>query len=162
MNEGQFSSENNILFISQKSSAMGINALLREIPLSVLLNSLSIKINFAGTRARVENRKCERTTSLSLIEINGLSIVLASNKSGWLQTFLSCMTIFMSPKKSFCFILDLVSSLLMNSSYRYRCLLDNGHLIMYSVFVGSCFSTSFFIRRSKKGRKIEWSFVKIS
>lgn len=34
--------------------------------------------------------------------------------------------------------------------------------MMYSVFVGSCFSTSFFKRRSKKGRKIEWSFVRIS
>lgn len=50
----------------------------------------------------------------------------------------------------------------MNSSYRYFYLLESGHLIIYSVLEGSCFSTSFFNLLRRKGLRIEWSLVKIS
>lgn len=94
--------------------------------------------------------------------MKGLSTVLDSNKSGWLQTFLSYITIFMSPKKS-CYCIDfLVVSLWINSSYKYFCRRDKGHFIIYSVFVGSYFSTSRFSRLRRKGLRIECSFFKIS
>jgi len=69
---------------------------------------------------------------------------------------------FIKPKKSYYYIDFLVASRWMNSSYKYFYLLERGHLIMYSVLEGSYFSTSLFRRLKRKGRKIEWSFFKIS
>ena len=92
------------------------------------------------------------------VMINGLSIVRDSNKSGWLHTFLSCISTFMMLKKSELTSVVCVLSLLMYSSYRRRCLRLKLHWTMCSIFSGSYFSTSRFMRRRRKGLRIDCSF----
>ena len=92
------------------------------------------------------------------VKIKGDSMVLASNRSGWLHTFLSCIRTLMMLKKSVSAKIFLVLSVLMYSSYSSRCLLDRLHETICSIFSGSYFSTSFFILRSRNGLRIDCSF----
>jgi len=87
--------------------------------------------------------------------IKGESIVLVSNKSGWLQTFLSYISTFIILKKSAVANVPCVLSQLMYSSYNRRCRLERVHCTICSIFSGNYFSTSLFIRLSKKGRRID-------
>ena len=59
--------------------------------------------------------------------MKGDSIVLASKRSGWLQTFLSYIRTPIIEKKSVSAKIDLVLSEFIYSSYKSLCLLDNGH-----------------------------------
>ena len=85
--------------------------------------------------------------------MNGEIVGLGSNKFGWLQTFLSCMSTFITESKFPLSRTSFVLARLMKSSYKNRCLFDKGHLTTCSYFLGNCFSTSLFSRRSKKGRR---------
>lgn len=90
--------------------------------------------------------------------MKGDSMVLGSNKSGWLQTFLSYMSTFMMLKKSLSHKVCFVLSLLMYSSYKSLYLLLRVQGITCSIFSGSCFSTSLFILLKRKGLRMLWSF----
>jgi hypothetical protein len=90
--------------------------------------------------------------------IKGDSIVRDSNRSGWLHTFLNCMSTFMMLKKSLSLRVCLVLSLLIYSSYSSLYRLDRLHYTICSTFSGSCFSTSLFKRLNKKGLSILYNF----
>ena len=92
------------------------------------------------------------------VKMKGDSMVRASKRSGWLQTFLSYISTLMIEKKSLSARMFLVLSVLIYSSYRSLCLLVSEHYTMCSIFSGSCFSTSLFILLRMKGRRMLWSF----
>ena len=92
-----------------------------------------------------------------LPNMKGETVGLGSNKLGWLQTFRSCMSTFITESKFPLSKVSFVLARLMKSSYKNRCLLDNGHLTTCSYFLGNCFSTSLFSLRSRKGRRTLWS-----
>ena len=81
----------------------------------------------------------------------GETVGLGSKRFGWLQTFLSCMSTFITDSRFPVSSVSFVLALLIKSSYRNRCLFDKGHLTSWLYFLGICFSTSDFSLRSKKG-----------
>ena len=93
----------------------------------------------------------------------GVLPILLSNKSGWLQTFLNCMTKFI--KFSTFALLDASMNkswaeiFLLILSYRTFWRWVMMHVIIYSVFGAISCSTSFLSLLNMKGWRIRWSLL---
>ncbi|GAV00884.1 hypothetical protein RvY_11672 [Ramazzottius varieornatus] len=89
---------------------------------------------------------------------------MCSKMNGWLQIFLSCISVFiraLAPPLFPPFCLHSEPSvrripLACMCLYSSFCSPDMSHLIRYSTLSGSCDSTSFFRRRRRKGLRTLW------
>mmetsp|Transcript_16966 Transcript_16966/g.52600 ORF Transcript_16966/g.52600 Transcript_16966/m.52600 type:complete len:384 (-) Transcript_16966:2183-3334(-) len=103
-----------------------------------------------GAASATSEGKCSCSAGIS----KALMMARPSKRSGWLHTLRSCMSTLSTPMKLPPCMATLTSAREMKSSYSSRWRLDMRHMMTCSTLGGRLFSTSFFRRRSRKGRRM--------